>query len=66
MECLKCKEEMITAKLIGDIYETQLHLTNKKKGIFEGTKKSSVSCYVCPNCGYMELNADDPKNLILD
>ena len=40
MECLKCKEEMITAKLIGDLYETQLQLSNKKKGIFKGTKKA--------------------------
>ena len=32
MECLKCKNEMITAKLHGDAFATPVYLSNKKKG----------------------------------
>ncbi len=65
MECLRCKEEMFTAKLCGDMYETGIYLKNKKKGIFETAKTSSVTCYVCPKCGYVELKADEPKKIRL-
>lgn len=41
-------------------------LTNKKKGVFESEKRSAVLCYVCPQCGYIELYAEDPKGLKLD
>ena len=64
MDCLRCKEEMIKAKLKGDAVGTVVYLTNKKNGIFENEKNSTVSCYVCPKCGYVELNADNAKNLI--
>lgn len=66
MNCLRCNEEMIRASLKGDAVGTVVYLANKKKGIFETEKKSSVSCYVCPNCGYVELNADNAKQLIVD
>lgn len=62
--CLRCKEEMFKAKLKGDAVGTVVYLTNKKNGIFEAEKNSAVSCYVCPKCGYIELNADSVKNLI--
>ena len=65
MECAKCKGKMITAKLSGDTYGIGLELTNKKGGIFETEHKSSVSCFVCTECGYIELKANNPKNLIL-
>ncbi len=65
MECMKCKGRMITAKLGGDIYGTGLYLTNKKKGILETAHQSTVSCLVCVECGYIELKADNPKDLIL-
>ena len=64
MDCLRCKEEMIKAKLKGDAVGTVVYLTNKKNGIFENEKNSTVSCYVCPKCGYVELNADNAKKLI--
>ena len=64
MDCLRCKEEMIKAKLKGDAVGTVVYLTNKKHGIFENEKNSTVSCYVCPKCGYVELNADNAKKLI--
>jgi hypothetical protein len=65
MECLRCKEKMFNAKLKGDAVGTVVYLTNKKDGLFETQKNSLVSCYVCPKCGYIELNADNAKNLIL-
>lgn len=64
MNCLRCKEEMFKAKLKGDAVGTVVYLTNKKNGIFEAEKNSAVSCYVCPKCGYIELNADNANNLI--
>ena len=51
-------------KLKGDAVGTVVYLTNKKNGIFENEKNSTVSCYVCPKCGYVELNADNAKKLI--
>lgn len=65
MDCLRCKEEMFNAKLKGDVVGTVVYLTNKKDGIFETEKNSTVSCYVCPKCGYIELHADDAKKLSL-
>lgn len=64
MECLKCKQQMISAQLNGGI--SPVHLTNKKKSIFDPEKRSSVSCLVCPECGYIELKADDPKKIIVE
>lgn len=55
---------MFKAKLKGDAVGTVVYLTNKKNGIFEAEKNSAVSCYVCPKCGYIELNADNANNLI--
>lgn len=66
MECLRCKGEMITAKLRGDMVGSEVLLTNKKKGILEVEKRSGVECYVCPKCGYVELKATNPRELILD
>ena len=66
MECLKCKEKMLKAKLKGDAVGTVVYLTTKKEGLFETQKNSSVSCYVCPKCGYIELYAEKPKELKID
>ena len=41
-----------------------VHLWKKENGVFSSTKKSAVKVYVCPECGYIELKADRPKNLI--
>lgn len=64
MECMKCKTEMIIATLKADSLGVGAYLTKKKKGIFESEKRSSVTCYVCPQCGYIELNADKPQDLL--
>ena len=56
---------MITAKLCGDVSGMSVRLTNKKKGVFETEHISTVSCFVCTKCGYVELKTDNPKDLIL-
>ena len=65
MKCNKCDSEMFHANLTGNGLYPAL-LTNKKKGVFESEKRSAVLCYVCPQCGYIELYAKDPKQLKLD
>lgn len=62
MECGRCQAEMFKASLVG-AQLVELVLVNKKKGIFEREKRSSVSCYVCPGCGHIELVADHPTDL---
>lgn len=66
MECLKCKSEMFTAKLNTDLYDTGAYLSNKKKGLFKHEKTCGITCFVCPECGYIELKADNPKELQLE
>lgn len=65
MKCNKCEAEMFTAKLTGNTLYP-LVLTNKKKGILETEKRCDVLCYVCPDCGYIELYAENPPKLKLD
>ena len=62
MRCTKCDTEMFNAKLTGNTLYP-LILTNKKKGMFEPEKRCNVLCYVCPECGYIELYAENPKGL---
>lgn len=66
MECMRCKVEMFDAKFKADTFGTGAYLTNKKKGLLESEKQCTVSCYVCPKCGYVELHADEPEKLKLD
>ncbi len=62
MKCSKCDAEMFQAKLMANtVYP--LILSNKKKGILEPEKRCGVLCYVCPDCGYIELYAENPKEL---
>lgn len=62
MMCSRCEAEMFRAKMVGAQF-VEIQLINKKKGIFESEKRSSVSCYVCPECGHIELTADHPNGL---
>ena len=66
MNCMKCKTEMFSAKLCADAVGMGAYLTNKKKGLLESEKRCAVNCFVCPNCGYVELQADDPKKIQID
>lgn len=62
MKCVKCDSEMIQAELTGNnIYP--LILKNKKSSILDSEKRMDVLCHVCPDCGYIELYAKDPKKL---
>lgn len=65
MKCNKCDTEMISANLTGNGLYPVL-LKNKKNGVFEPERRSAVMCYVCPQCGYIELYAENPKGLKLD
>ena len=65
MRCNKCNEEMFNATLTGNTLYP-LILSNKKKGILEPEKRCYVLCYVCPECGYIELYAEKPKELKID
>ena len=53
MDCLRCKEEMIKAKLKGDAVGTVVYLTNKKNGIFENEKLEGRTAWI-------HLETDDP------
>ncbi len=64
MECFKCKGKMIAAKLNGDMFGSPMYLSNREKGFFGGEKRSAVACFVCQECGYVELKADAPKDLL--
>ncbi len=62
MKCTKCDTEMVLAELTGNnIYP--VILKNKRKGLLDLEKKIEVLCYACPECGYIELYAKDPKML---
>ena len=61
MKCRDCDVELFKSTLQGLHGETVL--VNKKKGIFEVAHMSKVSCMVCPNCGLVQLYADDVKEL---
>ena len=62
MQCDRCQKEMFKAKMVGAQF-VEILLVNKKKGVFESEKRSTVSCYVCPKCGHIELIADHPSSL---
>ena len=68
MKCIHCETEMITANLAVETGVTPgilFYLWNKEKGIFNSKKKTTVATYVCPECGYVELRAEKPKDLII-
>lgn len=62
MKCNKCDTEMFRATFTGNgIYPASL--TNKKRSVFEPDLRSAVICYVCPQCGHIELYAENPKGI---
>ena len=62
MKCNKCDKEMFLARLTGNnLYP--VFLKNKKKGLLEPEMCCDVLCYVCPDCGKIELYAENPKKL---
>ena len=66
MKCIHCDTEMITANMdTGMTVGSYFYLWNKEKGIFNSRKTATVKVYVCPECGYIELRAEKPKDLVL-
>lgn len=62
MKCTKCDTEMVMAVLTGNnIYPVLLK--NKRKRLLDAEKMVEVSCYVCPECGYIELYAKEPQKI---
>lgn len=55
---------MVRANLTGNGLYPVL-LTTKNKGVFEPERRGTVLCYVCPQCGRIELYAENPKGLKL-
>jgi len=64
MKCFKCEEVMMQADFISSPYGTRPYLSVKKKGLFESAKLCTVTCRVCPKCGYIEFQANDPSRLL--
>ena len=66
MKCIHCDTEMITANMdTGMTVGSYFYLWNKEKGIFNSRKTATGKVYVCPECGYIELRAEKPKDLVL-
>ncbi|MBO7451311.1 MAG: hypothetical protein J6U54_13185 [Clostridiales bacterium] len=63
MICMKCKTEMFEANLVGANF-VPVSLTINKRRLFDIEKRGNAKCFVCPECGYIELQAIDPKKLL--
>lgn len=61
MECKTCKIEMKKVNFSTGIVAVKPYLWDNKKGILELEKRSSVSCYVCIECGKIEFIADESQ-----
>lgn len=60
MECQKCKIEMKMVDFKTEAFGVKPYISFKKKGIFKGEKISDILCYVCAECGHIELTAEKP------
>ena len=60
MDCPKCKTEMKEA-LISAAVGGVLNVANPTRKLLDGNKTAGVDCFGCPNCGYIELYAQNPK-----
>lgn len=59
MKCCKCNAEMREVNLCSGIYETGLTLIQKHTD--KDDQRDHVVCWVCPDCGYIELYAKEPS-----
>lgn len=62
---MKCNFDMYNAKLAGVLFVPLVVLKNRKS-MWEVEKNGEVLCYVCPECGYIELYAKNPKYTMPD
>lgn len=60
MNCTKCNAEMKTVTIAGTM-GTPFYLRHKPSGFLSAEKRSGIECYVCPDCGYIELKAVNPE-----
>ena len=61
MNCPNCQAEMFSAKMTTGF--AGVYLYTKDPGILEPERRSSLLCYVCPDCGRVVLQAEDVKKL---
>lgn len=66
MKCPKCNAEMKKGNTSA-AYHIPLYVKNDDpmKGLFGGEKTSKVSVYICTGCGYIEMYADNYKELFI-
>lgn len=57
--CIKCESMMVEAKL--DSYPIRVYKSIEKPN--SETMSEISPCYVCPNCGFIELYASNPEKL---
>lgn len=57
--CIKCESVMVEAKL--DSYPIRVYNTTEKAN--KKTMSEVSPCYVCSNCGFIELYALNPEKL---
>lgn len=58
--CIKCQSKMVEAKL--DSYPIRVYKATEKPKL--ETMSDITPCYVCPNCGFIELYASTPEKFI--
>lgn len=61
MDCPKCGAEMYNKATLSAAVGGVLTVANLNKKLLDGDKQSNVICYGCPECGYMEMYAQNPK-----
>ncbi|KPL61013.1 hypothetical protein [Rossellomorea vietnamensis] len=55
--CIKCESAMVEARL--DSYPIRVYKTTEKAN--SNTMSEVSPCYVCSNCGFIELYALNPE-----
>ncbi|OCA90044.1 hypothetical protein A8L44_03725 [Bacillus sp. FJAT-27986] len=58
-KCIKCESAMVEAKL--DSYPIRVYKSTEKAN--SKTMSEVSPCYVCSNCGFIELYALNPEKL---
>ena len=61
MDCPKCGTEMYNNAVLSAAVGGVLNVANMNKKLLDGDRCSGVECFGCPNCGYIELYAQNPK-----
>lgn len=63
IKCIKCKSQMVeNVKLRAEGFLDEHSADLKiKKGTWPYRKLSDINCTVCPECGYIELYADNTE-----